>query len=159
MKFSTTALAAGLAGLVLTCSMPAAATVVLVKTSLGNFEVNLFDQTTPLSVANFLTYVNKGSYNNTLVHRTLPGFVMQGGGFTYSGNNTAPFTATAVLAPVKNEPLYSNLRGTIAMAKLLFLKHLKIWRVGERKSSMPEQILSAVAAEQLQIIFVRSTIL
>lgn len=117
MKFSTTALAAGLAGLVLTCSMPAAATVVLVKTSLGNFEVNLFDQTTPLSVANFLTYVNKGSYNNTLVHRTLPGFVMQGGGFTYSGNNAAPFTATAVLAPVKNEPLYSNLRGTIAMAK------------------------------------------
>lgn len=117
MKFSATVLAAGFAGLMLTSSLPAAATVVLVKTNLGNFEVNLFDQTTPLTVANFLTYVNNGSYNDTLFHRSLPGFVLQGGGFKYSGNNTAPFTATAVLAPVKNEVLYSNLRGTIAMAK------------------------------------------
>lgn len=114
MKFSPKALAAGL---ILTLSMPATATVVLVKTSLGNFEVNLFDQKTPLTVTNFLTYVNNGNYNNSLVHRSLPGFVVQGGGFQYSGNNTAPFTATAVLSPVKNEPLYSNLRGTIAMAK------------------------------------------
>ncbi len=46
MKFSATVLAAGFAGLMLTCSLPAAATLVLVKTNLGNFEVNLFDQTT-----------------------------------------------------------------------------------------------------------------
>ena len=99
-------------------AMSANATVVLVKTSLGNFEVNLYDQTTPATVANFLSYVNNGSYQNTLFHRTERGFVAQAGGFRYSGNNTAPFTAVATQAAIKNEPKWSNVRGTIAMAKV-----------------------------------------
>lgn len=99
-------------------ALSANATVVLVKTSLGNFEVNLYDQTTPANVANFLSYVNNGSYQNTIVHRTEKGFVAQAGGFRFSGNNAAPFTAVATQAAVKNEPKWSNVRGTIAMAKV-----------------------------------------
>ena len=99
-------------------AMSANATVVLVKTSQGNFEVNLYDQTTPATVANFLSYVNNGSYQNTIFHRTERGFVAQAGGFRYSGNNAAPFTAVATQAAIKNEPKWSNVRGTIAMAKV-----------------------------------------
>ncbi len=99
-------------------AQPALATVVLVKTSLGNFEVNLFDQTTPATVTNFLSYVKAGSYNGTFIHRSEPGFVIQGGGFKYSGNNAAPFTAVAQQAPVRNEAKWSNVRATIAMAKV-----------------------------------------
>lgn len=106
----------------LLCAMgiaqPALATVVLVKTSLGNFEVNLFDQSTPATVTNFLNYVKAGSYNGTFIHRSEPGFVLQGGGFKYSGNNTTPFTAIPQQAPVRNEPKWSNVRATIAMAKV-----------------------------------------
>ncbi len=99
-------------------TLSANATVVLVKTSLGNFEINLYDQTTPATVTNFLSYVNSGSYQNTLFHRTEKGFVAQAGGFRYSGNNTTPFTAVTTQAAVKNEPKWSNVRGTIAMAKV-----------------------------------------
>lgn len=99
-------------------TLSANATVVLVKTSLGNFEINLYDQTTPATVTNFLSYVNNGSYQNTIFHRTEKGFVAQAGGFRYSGNNTAPFTAVTTQAKVKNEPKWSNVRGTIAMAKV-----------------------------------------
>ena len=83
---------------------------------LGNFEVNLYDQSTPATVANFLNYVNAGAYTNTVIHRGVNGFVVQGGGFTYQGTpqlgNVAPNPA------VVNEPKFSNVRGTIAMAKL-----------------------------------------
>jgi len=98
-------------------ALSANATVVLVKTSQGNFEINLFDQTTPATVANFLSYVNNGSYQNTVFHRTEKGFVAQAGGFRFSGIQTAPFTAVTTQAAVKNEAKWSNVRGTIAMAK------------------------------------------
>ena len=98
-------------------TLSANATVVLVKTSLGNFEINLYDQTTPATVANFLSYANNGSYQNTVFHRTEKGFVAQAGGFRFSGNNAAPFTAVTTQAAIKNEPKWSNVRGTIAMAK------------------------------------------
>lgn len=98
-------------------TLSANATVVLVKTSLGNFEINLYDQTTPATVANFLSYANNGSYQNTVFHRTEKGFVAQAGGFRFSGNNAAPFTAVTTQTAVKNEPKWSNVRGTIAMAK------------------------------------------
>ena len=93
------------------------ATVVLVKTSVGNFEINLYDQTTPATVANFLSYVNNGSYQNTIFHRAEKGFVAQAGGFRFSGNNAAPFNAVSTQAAIRNEPKWSNVRGTIAMAK------------------------------------------
>ena len=91
------------------------ATVVEVQTVLGNFQVNLFDQTTPETVENFLSYVNSGEYANNVVHRTPSNFVVQAGGFTY--NNEFPPSSVATSSAVVNEPVLSNVRGTIAMAK------------------------------------------
>ncbi len=100
----------------LSFSFPANATVVEVRTNVGNFQINLFDQETPETVENFLSYVNSGSYANAVFHRSVPGFVLQGGGFAY--NNTFPPNAIAAGSPVVNEPVLSNVRGTIAMAKV-----------------------------------------
>jgi peptidyl-prolyl cis-trans isomerase A (cyclophilin A) len=84
--------------------------------SKSSFKVNLHDETTPETVANFLKYVNDGDYNNTVVHRVEPGFVMQAGGFEFTG--TLPLSPIATDSAIKNEPVYSNVRGTIAMAKV-----------------------------------------
>jgi peptidyl-prolyl cis-trans isomerase A (cyclophilin A) len=83
---------------------------------MGDFEVNLFDTTTPGTVANFLNYVNNGAYSNSVLHRSVPGFVVQGGGFTF--DLATPLDNISTNSPVANEPVFSNVRGTIAMAKL-----------------------------------------
>ncbi|KXI29359.1 peptidylprolyl isomerase [Paraglaciecola hydrolytica] len=93
------------------------ATVVEIRTSLGPIQVNLFDNTTPKTVANFLSYVNSGAYVNNVVHRVESNFVVQAGGFNYSGK-FPELDSVATGTPVQNEPKLSNLRGTIAMAKL-----------------------------------------
>jgi peptidyl-prolyl cis-trans isomerase A (cyclophilin A) len=103
------------------------ATTVQIQTVLGDFEVNLYDKTTPETVANFLYYVNAGTYNNLIFHRSVKDFIVQSGGFSYTG--ALPLTAVTprtkldennkeYTVTVKNEPIYSNVRGTIAMAKL-----------------------------------------
>lgn len=90
--------------------------------------VELFDQagpgrqrTTPLTAANFLAYAAGGSYDGTLIHRSVPGFVIQGGGFSRpalpADQGGAP-EAVPQRPAVVNEPGNPNLRGTIAMAKL-----------------------------------------
>ena len=89
----------------------------------------LFDQagpsrtrTTPLTAANFLAYANAGRYTNTIIHRSIANFMIQGGGFTQptaASNVAGGYPATiAQFAAVLNEPGNSNIRGTIAMAKL-----------------------------------------
>lgn len=94
-----------------------AATTVTMHTSLGDIGIQLFDDTAPQTVANFLSYVNSGAYNNSFIHRSVPGFVIQGGGYTWNTvNNT--YSTIPTHAPVVNEFGASNLRGTIAMAKL-----------------------------------------
>lgn len=108
-----TLLALGIAALI---NLPASATVVEIRTNMGNISVNLFDENTPETVANFLEYVNSGAYANNVVHRSEPGFVIQAGGFSY--NNALPLDTVATGVPVTNEPVFSNVRGTIAMAKL-----------------------------------------
>ena len=102
--------------LALLSSSIAQATVVEVTTNLGKFEINLFDQTTPVTVQNFLNYVNSGRYDGTVIHRSVPGFVVQGGGYVFE--QELPLTAIAANAPIINEPKWSNVRATIAMAKL-----------------------------------------
>ena len=95
-------------------STSALATNVVFHTSLGDIEVELFDEEAPLTVANFLKYVNDGDYTGTFMHRSVRNFIIQGGAFTF------PDGAVAVIPtdpPVANEPGISNLRGTIAMAK------------------------------------------
>ena len=97
-------------------SLSASATKVEFTTSHGNFTVNLHDETTPITVNNFLKYINDDDYNNTVVHRVVPDFVMQAGGFEFTGN--LPLTAIPTDSSITNEPVYSNVRGTIAMAKV-----------------------------------------
>jgi cyclophilin family peptidyl-prolyl cis-trans isomerase len=94
----------------------------LYNTSLagGIINVLLFDQAdqgAPLTVQNFLNYVNDGDYVNSIIHRSLPGFVIQGGGFQV---NDLSVTNVSADTPVQNEFSLdrSNIRGTIAMAKL-----------------------------------------
>ena len=92
------------------------ATVVKFETVLGDFEVNLYDNATPQTVSNFLNYVQNGNYSNSIFHRSVPGFIVQGGGFVTDIN--AQISPIAANSPVNNEPTYSNVRGTIAMAKV-----------------------------------------
>lgn len=85
-------------------------------TTLGTIPVLLTPSTTPKTVANFLGYVNKGDYTNSIVHRSVPGFVWQAGGFRL--NSTPGIEQVSAGSPVENEFGASNVRGTIAMAKL-----------------------------------------
>ncbi len=95
-------------------------TVVRFETTLGDFEVQLYDRhgalrTTPLTVSNFLTYVQADVYNGSFFHRSMPGFILQGGGFGLEGTSIVGLLGNPA---VVNEPGNSNVRGTMAMAKL-----------------------------------------
>ena len=92
------------------------ATIVEFQTVLGDFQVNLYDNSTPATVANFLNYVENGGYTDSIFHRSVSGFIVQGGGITYDG--TLPLVTIPTNAPVTNEPEFSNVTGTIAMAKV-----------------------------------------
>ena len=70
---------------------------VLLTTSAGNIELELDKQKAPVSVQNFVDYVNSGFYNNTTFHRVIPGFMIQGGGFTEQMQQKKPNP------PIKNE--------------------------------------------------------
>ena len=92
-------------------------TVVRVTTNLGEFSIELFDSTTPGTVQNFLNYINNGRYVNSVVHRSVPDFVIQGGGYTIA-ESSSQLELVATDAPISNEPGISNTRGTVAMAKI-----------------------------------------
>ncbi len=92
------------------------ATIVEVETNLGEFQINLYDNATPLTVANFLAYVERDDYSDSVFHRSVAGFIVQGGAVVTDGNAT--LSAIPTEPSVTNEPVYSNVRGTIAMAKL-----------------------------------------
>jgi cyclophilin family peptidyl-prolyl cis-trans isomerase len=92
---------------------------VRVETVLGVIDIELFDTAAPATVANFLNYVQNSKFDSTFFHRSVAGFVLQGGG--YSINTTSNVVAAVpTFAPVVNEysATRSNLRGTVAMAKL-----------------------------------------
>ena len=114
MRFTHTLLATALlTGAVY--STTAEATLVELNTNQGNIKLHLFDETTPATVANFLSYAEKGSYDETVIHRAIKGFVMQGGGFIF--DDKLPLSPVATDPAVINEPKHSNVKGTIAMAK------------------------------------------
>jgi uncharacterized protein (TIGR03437 family) len=83
---------------------------------LGDIDITLLASIAPLTVANFQKYATKGAFNNTVFHRSVPGFIIQTGGYILAGNDFT--TKVAQDAPVKNEYNVSNTRGTVAMAKL-----------------------------------------
>ena len=90
-------------------------TIVRMETSLGNIDVELFNDSAPRTVTNFMNYVNDGDYSNSFIHRSVPGFIIQGGGFKFENDGVSKITTDP---PVVNEFGHSNIRGTIAMAKL-----------------------------------------
>jgi len=90
--------------------------VYVFHTNLGDISVQLYPDVAPQTVANFLHYVSTGAYNNSFIHRSVPGFIFQGGGYQVQSGPT--ITVIPVYAPVVNEFHLSNTRGTIAMAKL-----------------------------------------
>lgn len=87
---------------------------VKLQTNLGDVTVQLNPTAAPLTVNNFLAYVNTGFFNGTLFHRVMPGFVVQAGGYT-----TGPIFKTPSYAAIKLESTngLSNARGTIGMAR------------------------------------------
>lgn len=87
--------------------------VVVIETSLGNITAELDRANAPLSVENFLEYVESGHYSGTVFHRVIEGFMIQGGGFT------ADMQRKPTRTPVKNEARngLANDRGTLAMAR------------------------------------------
>src|ERR1039457_2532277 len=91
----------------------AADPVVVFKTSLGDIEIQLDPKNAPVTTANFLAYVDKKFYDGTIFHRVIPGFVVQGGGFT------ADMNQKKTDAPIKNEAPNGlhNVRGSISMAR------------------------------------------
>jgi len=82
-------------------------------TTLGEFSVELFEKEAPVTVANFLKYVDDGFFDGTIFHRIVPGFVIQGGGFTVD------MTQKRTHAPIKNEADngLKNERGSLSMAR------------------------------------------
>jgi|GEM_PF-6184557 len=120
VHFKKPALALAAVGLALFCPAAASANTVVFfdfGPTYGNVEIELFDYATPKTVQNFLNYVNgaganHGTYDNSIVHRSIPSFIIQGGAITntFAGIPTDP--------PVVNEFNTSNVRGTISMAKL-----------------------------------------
>lgn len=95
----------------------AANTLVRVTTPLGGFTLELFDDIAPVTVTNFLNYVRSGRYNGTVIHRTEPAFVIQGGWVSFS-ESEQNFSILAADTTIVNEFSVSNTRGTIAMAKV-----------------------------------------
>lgn len=84
------------------------------ETNVGSFTVELFADKAPITVKNFLAYVDSGFYKGTIFHRAIKNFMVQGGGFTKE------MSKKKTRKPIKNEASkeLSNVRGTIAMARL-----------------------------------------
>ena len=87
--------------------------VVVIETSVGTMVLELYPWKAPVTVENFLRYVEAGFYSGLIFHRVMPGFVIQAGGFTRS------MSKRSTLPPIENESDngLSNKRGTIAMAR------------------------------------------
>lgn len=98
---------------ILFCNTAAAGTLVNMTTSAGSITIELEDEKAPLSAKNFIHYVESGFYNDTLFHRVIPGFVIQGGGFS------PDMTKKATGTPVKNEADngLKNTRYSLSMAR------------------------------------------
>lgn len=88
--------------------------IVILESDIGNIPFEMLAGDAPQTVTNFLSYVNDDSFDNSIIHRSVPGFIIQGGGF----KATIPVDDVPSKPAVVNEYKLSNLRGTVAMAKL-----------------------------------------
>src|SRR2546421_5216945 len=100
-----------------------AGTLVQFRTTVGDFDVELYDNDKPVTTRNFLRYITSGLYTNSIMHRVVTNFVIQGGAFDVTNRGTTNFALIYVptFGPITNEfkvgKFYSNVYGTIAMAK------------------------------------------
>jgi peptidyl-prolyl cis-trans isomerase A (cyclophilin A) len=92
---------------------PKVTQIAVLETNKGTIEIELNSDKAPITVANFVKYVNSGFYNGTVFHRVVKGFVIQGGGFDTNDTYKEGFS------PIQSEANngLKNLRGTIAMAR------------------------------------------
>ena len=88
-------------------------TIINVKTSLGDIKLELFNDKAPITAENFIKYVESDYFANSIFHRVIKDFMVQGGGFTLE------MEEKETMSPIKNEAnnMVSNERGTIAMAR------------------------------------------
>lgn len=86
---------------------------IIIETSIGEIEAELYTEKAPITVGNFLTYIDEGFYEGTIFHRVIPGFMIQGGGFTQE------MTQKQTVDPIKNEAGngLKNVKYTLAMAR------------------------------------------
>ena len=96
-----------------TATMPNTNPVVKMSTSLGDIDIEMLPEDAPITVENFLAYVDAGHFDGLVFHRVIPNFVIQGGGFT------PDMQQRDTRAPIKNEADngLKNLRGTLSMAR------------------------------------------
>ena len=89
--------------------------MITIKTNHGDIKVELFDDKAPITCENFRQYVADGFFNDTIFHRVIPNFMIQGGGME------ADMSQKTTRAPIKNEADngVSNRRGTLAMARTM----------------------------------------
>ena len=92
---------------------PTDSTKVVLTTSSGDITISLFDRKSPVTVKNFLAYVDSGFFAGTVFHRVIPGFMIQGGGYT------GDLERRPTYPPIINESNngVKNWRGTLAMAR------------------------------------------
>ncbi len=102
-----------LTAVVLVCGCDEETNMIKLETSMGNIVIELNEQAAPVTVKNFLGYVGEGFYDGTIFHRVIPGFMIQGGGFTAEMGKKE--TREAIVNEAKNG--LKNERGTIAMAR------------------------------------------
>ncbi len=114
-----TLLVTAAAAFLLAAPLAAWATTVRLATTLGAIDILLYDQAAPRTVANFLAYVQGDAYRNSFIHRSVPNFVIQGGGFVWDDtSNTVRSVVSRGNLANEASIARSNRRGTIAMAKL-----------------------------------------
>lgn len=115
MSVRRSVMAATAAALLSVSALPALAAQVQFETNVGNFVVDVNEKAAPKTAANFLRYVNEGFYNNTIFHRVIANFMVQGGGF--EAGMLQKETHAAI--PLESINGLTNKRGTIAMARTM----------------------------------------
>lgn len=104
-----------LLALAITAVPAGAQSYVCLETNQGDICMDLLPEAAPNTVSNFLNYVTDGDYDETVVHRSVRDFVIQGGGFSFGADTFLAFVPQD--PPILNEFARSNVRGTVAMAK------------------------------------------
>lgn len=115
MSVRRSVMTATAAALLSVSALPALAAQVQFETNVGNFVVDINEKAAPKTAANFLRYVNEGFYNNTIFHRVIANFMVQGGGFEAGMLQKE----THAPVPLESKNGLTNKRGTIAMARTM----------------------------------------